>query len=110
MGQGFGNEPKQLGYVLLLLPEVNAYAASQSMPEIEEESFHGITNSLEMARRWRKKRAVEKAIFDYLGVFEDKVAEEGSHTVVIKRLQQLPNGELSTSDERSVEISRELVE
>lgn len=110
MGQGFGHEPKQLGYVLLLLPDVDAYVARQSMPELEDEAFHGITNSLEMARRWRKKRAVEKAIFGYLGVFEDKVAEVGSHTVIIKRLQQLPNGELSTSDERSVEISRELVD
>ena len=110
MGQGFGQESKQLGYVLLLLPEVNAYAARQSMPELEDESFHGITNSLEMARRWRKKRAVEKSIFDYLSVFEDEVAEHGSHTVVIKRLEQLPNGELSTSVERRVDISRQLVE
>ena len=55
MGKGFGS-PRQghLGYVLLLIPEVKAYAADFSLGEDDEE-FIGITNVLEDAQIWKKK-------------------------------------------------------
>lgn len=110
MAQGFGRGPKRLGYVLLLLPQVHAYAASPSLREVGQEELLGITDSLELARRWRKKRGAHKAIFEYLSAFEEEVAQDGTHEIVIERLEQLESGELRTSVESRIVVSRELVE
>ena len=56
MGQGFGTATKgHLGYVLLLCPTANAYAANHSL-DGEGEEFIGVTNMLEMAQVWTKKK------------------------------------------------------
>ncbi|MDT3674620.1 MAG: hypothetical protein RLZZ339_552 [Cyanobacteriota bacterium] len=52
MAKGFGTATKgHLGYVLLLCPTANTYAANYSL-DGEGEEFIGVTNRLEMAQVW----------------------------------------------------------
>ncbi len=56
MAKGFGVQQKgHLGYVLILLQDVKAYAADFSMGR-DDDQFIGITNNLEMAQvsTWTK--------------------------------------------------------
>lgn len=56
MAKGFGTATKgHLGYVLLLCPTANTYAANYSL-DGEGDKFIGVTNRLEMAQVWTKKK------------------------------------------------------
>jgi hypothetical protein len=108
MAKGFGSPQKgHLGYVLLLLPEMKTYASTD--PFGDDEDFIGITNSLEDARIWKKKKDAEAALQEYGGFFADYLEEEGKTgaTVRVCSLERLSNGKLKTDPE--VEITFEKV-
>jgi hypothetical protein len=72
MTKGFGKPPDhQLGYVLLLLPNLRVYAVNRgfrfSLEKDSNEPFIGITTSLEAANVWQSKKQSEKDAYDYIG-------------------------------------------
>lgn len=99
MGKGFGkSSDEQLGYLLLLMPDVRAYAAKFSLGYDGEEEFIGITSSLEDAQTWKKigqaKQAVE-LYADFLLEEAEKVSQS-QVTIEIKRLKRSADGKLIT--------------
>ena len=103
MAKGFGN-PRQghLGYILLLLPEVKAYAADYSMGIDEEEEFIGITSSLEMAQVWKKKSAARRAVVKYVDLLIEQLEEKSQVEFSIRKLKRLPNGKLKDEPEEDL--------
>jgi hypothetical protein len=67
MAKGFGSPPKNtpLGYILILIPDMNIYAC-------EDKGYISLTNSLDMARIWRKKSAIQKV----LGGYAESIVED----------------------------------
>lgn len=109
MAKGFGSQKKgHLGYVLLLSPEMKAYASKDPSGRGDED-FTGITNSLEDARVWKKKKDVEAALQDYGGFFADYLEKEEKTgaTIRVSSLERLSNGKVKTDPE--VEITFEKV-
>lgn len=66
MAKGFGTPPKHapIGYILILVPDMNIYACDD--PLGDRENYGGITNSLEMAKVWRKIDFARKAVGQYI--------------------------------------------
>ena len=96
MAKGFGTPTKgHLGYVLLLSPTANAYAANHSL-DGEEEEFIGVTNMLEMAQVWTKKSAVREAIIKYADFLIEQLEETPQVNIQIRSLKRLANGKLVT--------------
>ena len=96
MGQGFGTPTKgHLGYVLLLCPTANTYAANYSL-DGEGEEFIGVTNMLEMARVWTKKSAAREAIIKYADFLIQQLEETPQVNIQIRSLKRLANGKLVT--------------
>jgi hypothetical protein len=77
MAKGFGTPPDhQLGYVLLLVPQIPAYAVNRgfcfSFEKKTDGPFLGITTSLEEANVWQSKKQAEKDAHDYMGFLLDE--------------------------------------
>ena len=102
MGKGFGS-PRQghLGYVLLLIPEVKAYAADFSLGEDEEE-FIGITNVLEDAKVWKKKGKARQDVVKYLDLLIEQLEENSQVKLSIRKLKRLSNGKLKDEPEEDL--------
>lgn len=99
MAKGFGVQlDQQLGYVLVLMPEVNAYAAKFSLDfRGEKGPFIGVTSSLEEAQVWKTLPQVRKALVKYYEEFLIEQKHKGQNVEVrIKRLKRLRNGQLKT--------------
>lgn len=106
MAKGFGSSQKgDVGYVLLLIPEVKAYACQD--PYGRGEDFIGITSSLEDARVWKKKKDAEAALHDYGSFLVDYLEQSDKKELAIRvcALKRLSNGKLKTDPE--VEITFE---
>ena len=96
MAKGFGTPTKgHLGYVLLLCPTANTYAANYSL-DGEGEEFIGVTNMLEMARVWTKKSAAREAIIKYADFLIEQLEETPKVNIQIRSLKRLANGKLVT--------------
>ncbi|MFN7909432.1 MAG: hypothetical protein ACK5N6_15750 [Microcystis sp.] len=96
MGQGFGTPTKgHLGYVLLLCPTANTYAANYSL-DGEGDEFIGVTNMLEMAQVWTKKNAAREAIIKYADFLIQQLEETPQVNIQIRSLKRLANGKLVT--------------
>lgn len=102
MAKGFGS-PRQghLGYVLLLLPTVKAYAADFSLGETDEE-FMGLTSSLELAQVWKKKSAARQAVVNYLDFLIEQLEDAEEVEISIHSLKRLSNGQLKTEPEEDL--------
>ncbi len=114
MAKGFGsNSPKnnRLGYILVLMPQTQGYAASfsfgQKFPgfgDDGEEDFIGITNMLKDAQVWKSKKQARSAIGLYAEFLLDRVREEVEVSVYIKSLQRDRSGELTTEFVEAVPV------
>ncbi|GAX38868.1 hypothetical protein [Nodularia sp. NIES-3585] len=101
MAKGFGAKAEeQLGYTMLLVPEVKAYAARFSLDYFNQnneqngEEFIGITSMLEEAQIWKSIRQVKQAIEKYADFLISK-AENGSPVrVEIRRVKRSSSGDL----------------
>ena len=102
MAKGFGS-PQQghLGYILVLLPEVKAYAADFSLGESGEE-FIGITNSIEDAQIWKKKSAARQAVVKYLDFLIEQLQDKSEVELSIRKLKRLSNGKLKDEPEEDL--------
>jgi hypothetical protein len=99
MGKGFGvKQDEQLGYILVLIPEVNAYAAKFTFDfDGSGEKFIGITSMLEEAQTWKTQKLAKQAIEKYYAAFILEQLESSSDICVnIKRLKRSPTGNLET--------------
>jgi hypothetical protein len=102
MAKGFGaKQDEQLGYVLVLIPEANAYAAKFSLEFKDgrsgdaDEKFIGITNVVEDAQVWKSQKLARLAIEQYYaGFILDQLEEKSDMRVNIKRLMRSPSGGL----------------
>jgi len=102
MGKGFGSpRQEQLGYVLLLIPEAQAYAANLSLKG-EEEEFIGITNVLEDAQVWKKKRKAKDAVVKYLDFLIQQLESTKQVELSIRKLKRLSNGKLKDEFEEDL--------
>jgi hypothetical protein len=112
MAKGFGTQPKQLGYVLLLYPKGKGYAARHSLtiPTMkssdEGKAFIGITSLLEDAHRWKRQRDVQNAIELYMTFILDTIDEDEEAQVKIQRLERASDGSLSTETIMELTFSR----
>ena len=94
MSKGFGfSSNGDLGYVLLLLPDLKAYAANFKL-EGEDEKFIGITNDLESAQVWKTIKGARKGLRLYLNLLMDELESKDEIEVIIKKLKRLNNGKL----------------
>lgn len=88
MPQGFGSPTtKQLGYVLMLVPSADAYAAKFSIGE-PGEKFIGVTNLLEKFQVWKHLKQAERAVSLYEEFIEELVLEDGEAEVFIRTLHK----------------------
>ena len=102
MGKGFGSPRQgQLGYVLLLIPEVKAYAADFSLGGDDGE-FIGITNVLEDAQVWKKKGKARQAVVKYLDLLVEQLETTKQVELSIRKLKRLSNGKLKDEHEEDL--------
>ena len=102
MPKGFGSSQKgHLGYVLLLLPEVKAYATDFAMGENDEE-FIGITSSLELAQVWKKKSEARQAVVQYIDLLIEQLEDKSQVQLSIRKLKRLKNGKLKDEPEEDL--------
>ena len=94
MGKGFGQKAdKQLGYILNLMPEFNAYAAKFSTDfRGQPGPFIGITSMLDQAQIWKKKQDAEAAVGIYLEFLENQLKENSEASVKIMRILRSEDG------------------
>jgi hypothetical protein len=100
MAKGFGVEQdKQLGYVLVLMPEVNAYAAKFSLDfKGEAGPFIGITNILKDAQIWKSLKQAKQAIEIYTDFLLQQLESGSDVEVRIKSLKRSGAGELKVEN------------
>ena len=99
MAKGFGAQPeKQLGYVLMLMPQADAYAAKFSLDYLGEGgTFIGITNLLEDAQVWKSIPQAKKALVKHYSDFLIEQQQSGEEPRVhLKRLKRSKSGKLTT--------------
>ena len=99
MTKGFGNKPdKQLGYILVLMPEMKVYAAKFSLSmRGGREPFIGITNMLKEAQVWSNTQEAKRALdIYYVDLVRDKLQRGSEVRVSLKRLKMTAEGELKT--------------
>lgn len=96
MAKGFApKQDTQLGYVLKLAPDLNAYAAKFDLDHRRGDKFIGITNLLEDAQVWKTPKQAQRAINLYMDFLID-LAEQGAEVrISIKRLKQDHRGQLT---------------
>jgi hypothetical protein len=106
MAKGFGSTRQgHLGYILLLLPEVKAYAADFSLGGSDEE-FIGITNSIEDAQVWKKKGQARQAVVKYLDLLIEQLEDKSQVELSIRKLKRLSNGKLKDEPEEDLIFER----
>ncbi len=109
MGKGFGKKSdEQLGYLLLLIPDVRAYAAKFSLDYGGEEEFIGITSSLQDAQTWKNIKQAKAAVELYIDFLMEE-AEQASQSTInieIKRLKRSADGKLITESVESLFLAR----
>jgi hypothetical protein len=111
MAKGFGVEQdKQLGYVLVLMPEVNAYAAKFSLDfKGEAGPFIGITNMLNDAQVWKSLKQAKQAIEIYTDFLIQQQLESGTDVEVrIKSLKRSGAGELKVENVETLRFLPEM--
>jgi hypothetical protein len=101
MAKGFGaKQATQLGYILDLMPEVNAYAAKFSLDfpgNSPDEIFIGIVSTLADAQIWKTQKLAKQAIEQYYSdTILQQLDEAASARVNIKRLERSGDNELKT--------------
>ena len=90
MAKGFDTKQEEkLGYVLVLLPEPDAYAARLSFYDGSEGEFIGITNMLSEAQVWKTKKQARQAIVKYSDLIEEQMETERRR----KYYHQVPQAE-----------------
>lgn len=108
MAKGFGGQHKgHLGYVLVLSPDAERYAADVNLDYGQEGEYIGITNSLELAQVWKKKSQVRNAVTDYAGFWIEQLKHNSLAELRIKSVKRLPNGKLLTELEEELAIEPE---
>jgi hypothetical protein len=108
MAKGFGIKPdKQLGYILVLMPELNAYAAKFSLDfKGSKEPFIGVTSMLKEAQVWSSPQQAKKAfLMYYADVVKDQLQKESKVRVSLKRLKQTSEGKLITELVETLSLS-----
>lgn len=96
MAKGFDTKQEEkLGYVLVLLPEVDAYAAQLSFDDGSEGEFIGITNMLSEAQVWKTKKQARQAIVKYSDLIEEQMETSADVSVTIKCLKRKHDGQLN---------------
>jgi hypothetical protein len=109
MAKGFGKQQDgPIGYILVLLPDVGAYAGKFSLDfRGESGPFIGITNMLEEAQVWKTQKLAKQAIEDYYADFIlSTLDEQPELSVQIKRLKQSSTGKLQTEWVESIHFHR----
>jgi hypothetical protein len=101
MAKGFGaKQVEQLGYILDLMPEVNAYAGKFSLDfpgNGPDEIFIGIVGRLADAQIWKTQKLAKQAIEQYYSdVIFQQLDEAEAVRVNIKRLARSGDNELKT--------------
>ena len=114
MAKGFGSSRQgELGYVLMLLPKVKAYAADFATETLatktgdDEEEFIGITGSLELAQVWKKKSEARQAVVKYIELLIDELEDKSQIKISIRKLRRLKNGKLQDEPEEDLIFERE---
>lgn len=96
MAKGFDTKQEEkLGYVLVLLPEADAYAARQSIDDGSGEEFIGVTNMLESAQVWKTKKQARQAIVKYSDFIEEQMETSADVSITIKCLKRKHDGQLN---------------
>jgi hypothetical protein len=101
MAKGFGTKrTEQLGYILDLMPEVNAYAGKFSLDfpgDNCDEIFIGIVGQLADAQIWKTQKLAKQAIEQYYAdVILQQLDTAEAVRVNIKRLARSSDNELKT--------------
>jgi hypothetical protein len=112
MAKGFGaKQAEQLGYILDLMPEVNAYAGKFSFAFPGDDSgdiFIGIVSTLADAQIWKTQKLAKQAIEQY---YSDSILQQLDETeavrVNIKRLERSSDNELKTEVVETLHFYRE---
>jgi hypothetical protein len=112
MAKGFGaKQAEQLGYILDLMPEVNAYAGKFSFAfpgDDSDEIFIGIVGQLADAQIWKTQKLAKQAIEQYYAdsILQQLDAAEAVR-VNIKRLERSGDNELKTEVVETLHFYRE---
>jgi hypothetical protein len=109
MGKGFGRKSEeQLGYLLLLMPELKVYAAKFSIDDGSQEEFIGITNSLEDAQIWKTIKQAKQAVEIYADFLleEAEKASQSQVRVEIRRVKRAVDGKLTHESVESIFLVR----
>jgi hypothetical protein len=112
MAKGFGaKQAEQLGYILDLMPEVNAYAGKFSLDfpgDNSAEMFIGIVGQLSDAQIWKTQKLAKQAIEQYYAdsILQQLDAAEAVR-VNIKRLERSSDNELKTKVVETLHFYRE---
>jgi hypothetical protein len=102
---------EQLGYILDLMPEVNAYAAKFSLDfpgNGPDEMFIGIVGTLADAQIWKTQKLAKQAIEQYYAdTILQQLDEAEAVRVNIKRLERSGDNELKTEVVETFHFYRE---
>lgn len=104
MAKGFGTPNEQLGFVLVLMPETNAYAARFSLAGDGEE-FIGITNIIEDAQVWKKQGQARKALPKYAEFLIQRIEESGKGKVSLRKVERDSHGKIHEEEVSKIFIS-----
>jgi hypothetical protein len=112
MAKGFGaKQVEQLGYILDLMPEVNAYAGKFSLDfpgDDSAEMFIGIVGQLSDAQIWKTQKLAKQAIEQYYAdVILQQLDAAEAVRVNIKRLARSGDNELKTEVVETLHFYRE---
>jgi hypothetical protein len=112
MAKGFGaKQTEQLGYILDLMPEVNAYAGKFSFAFPGDDSgdrFIGIVSTLADAQIWKTQKLAKQAIEQYyVDVILQQLDAAEAVRVNIKRLERTNGHELKTEVVETLHFYRE---
>jgi hypothetical protein len=112
MAKSFGaKQAEQLGYILDLMPEVNAYAGKFSFAfpgDASGDRFIGIVSTLADAQIWKTQKLAKQAIEQYYAdsIFQ-QLDEAEAVRVNIKRLKRSGDNELKTEVVETLHFYRE---
>lgn len=103
MPKGF-NPTEDLGYVIIVIPEFNAYAAKRTK-DSDGETFIGIASSLELAHFWKRAKAAQNAVLDYMEVIQDEIDRKGEAIVLINHVTRDKDGQFRETNDRKLTFS-----
>jgi hypothetical protein len=97
MAKGFGAKlSEQLGYALVLLPEVNAYAAKLSINDGSGEEFIGVTSMLKAAQIWKTQKQAKQAVIKYADFINEQLENSTEVQLAIKVVRRSSDGKLNS--------------